>query len=102
MGLFFCLKILGGLLSDSRSYVLSLLVAIKPFPLDSNDFSLSTLEWSLSTPLVFFTLRLKQRPRASDLALNSPFNGRSSKPDRLLASFIKNVTYLYNPGGKNR
>ena len=51
---------------------------------------------------VFSTPRMKQRLPASDLALNSPFNGRSSKPDHLLARSIKNVTYLYEPDGKNR
>ena len=46
--------------------------------------------------------KAKQSRRASDLALNSPFNGRSSKPDYLLARSIKNVTSLYDPGRKNR
>ena len=35
-------------------------------------------------PVFFLWRRLKQSLRAGDLALNSPFNGRSSKPDYLL------------------
>ena len=48
------------------------------------------------------TRRLKESLRASDLASNSPFNGRNSKPDYLLARSITNVTYFHDPGGKNR
>ena len=46
-------------------------------------------------------VRLKQSLRASDLALNSPFNWRSSKPDYLLARLVENVTYFYKRGKKN-
>ena len=45
---------------------------------------------------------MKQILRAGDLASNSPFNGRSSKPDYLLARSINNMTSLYDPGGTSR
>ena len=46
---------------------------------------------------------LKQSLRAGDLVLNSPFNGRISKPDYPLAWSIKrNATYLDDSGGKGR
>ena len=71
-------------------FTLSLLIATKPCPLHHSF-------------LIFRLYRLKQSLRAGDLVLNSPFNGRSSKPDYLLARSIKrNVTYLHDSGKNKR
>ena len=62
-----------------------------------------TLQFSSTTRLVSSVRRLKHRLRAGDLALNSRFNGRSSKADYLLAWSIKrNVTKLWNSCEKHR
>ena len=50
----------------------------------------------------FIYIPSSQSLRAIDLALNSTFNGRNSKPDYLLDRSITNVAYFYENGKKNR